>query len=158
MSKSACHLLDQYLDCQIILGSVHILLIRKIGSIHPITKRLHFLAFDCNDLDEDLKSFARCLLTSVLVGIDCKEEYLPQRVAMQFGYDQDLPAAAFPVSSISWENARFAVLPRSFPPCVSIRYFNWLARSKSARKAALRDIKRNQNRSSPSVLAKRHVD
>ncbi|XWS09820.1 hypothetical protein CRYUN_Cryun39dG0022300 [Craigia yunnanensis] len=77
---------------------------------------------------------------------------------MQFAYDQDLPAAAFPVSSISWENARFALLPRSFQPCVSIMYFNWLARSKSARKAALRDIKRNQNKSSPSVLTKRNVD
>ncbi|XWS11205.1 hypothetical protein CRYUN_Cryun38cG0064200 [Craigia yunnanensis] len=125
---------------------------------HPsYYKETKFLAFDYDDPDEDLKSFARCLHTSVLVGIDCKEEYLPHRVAMQFGYDQDLPAA-FAVSSISWENAWFAVLPRSFQPCVSVRYFNWWTRSKSARKAALRDIKRNQNRSSPSVLTKRNVD
>ncbi|XP_022717679.1 uncharacterized protein LOC111276135 [Durio zibethinus] len=116
-----------------------------------------FLAFHYNDPDEDLKSFARCLHTSVLVGIDCKEEYFPHRVAMQFGYDQDLPAA-FPVSSISWENVRFALLPRSFQPCVSVRYFNWWARSNSARKAALGDIKRNQNISPTSVPAKRNVE
>ncbi|XVF03911.1 hypothetical protein REPUB_Repub05bG0034400 [Reevesia pubescens] len=116
-----------------------------------------FVAFNYDDPDEDLKSFARCLHASVLVGIDCKEDYLPHRVAMQLGYDQDLPAA-FPVSSFSWENARFAVLPRSFQPCVSVRYFNWWARSMSAPKAALRDIKRNQNRSSPSALAKRNVE
>ncbi|XWS51896.1 hypothetical protein CRYUN_Cryun11dG0021100 [Craigia yunnanensis] len=125
---------------------------------HPSYYReTKFLAFDYNDPDEDLKSFARCLHTSVLVGIDCEEEYLPHRVAMQFGYDQDLPAA-FPVSSVSWENARFTVLSRSFQPCVSVRYFNWWTRSKSARKAALRDMKRNENRSPPSVLAKRNVE
>ncbi|KAK6269716.1 hypothetical protein POUND7_006821 [Theobroma cacao] len=107
--------------------------------------------------DEDLKSFARCLHTSLLVGLDCKEEYLPHRVAMQFGYDQDLPAA-FPVCSMPWENARFAVPPRSFEPCASVRYFNWWIRSKSARKAALRDVKRTQNRSPQSVLAKRNVE
>ncbi|XP_007020919.2 PREDICTED: uncharacterized protein LOC18593573 [Theobroma cacao] len=125
---------------------------------HPsYYKETKLLAFDCNDPDEDLKSFARCLHTSLLVGLDCKEEYLPHRVAMQFGYDQDLPAA-FPVCSMPWENARFAVPPRSFEPCASVRYFNWWIRSKSARKAALRDVKRTQNRSPQSVLAKRNVE
>ncbi|XP_021288313.1 uncharacterized protein LOC110419543 [Herrania umbratica] len=79
------------------------------------------------------------------------------RVAMQFGSDQDLPAA-FPVCSMSWENARFTVPPRSFEPCASVRYFNWWIRSKLARTAALRDVKRMQNRSSQSVLAKRNVE
>ncbi|XVF78246.1 hypothetical protein PTKIN_Ptkin14bG0115200 [Pterospermum kingtungense] len=97
--------------------------------------------------DEELKSFAICLQTSILVGIDCKEEYLPHRVAMQFGYDQDL-LAAFPVSSIS--NDRFAVVPRSLQQCVSVRYFNCWARSNSARKAALRGMKCSPS----SVLAK----
>ncbi|OMP04445.1 hypothetical protein COLO4_09640 [Corchorus olitorius] len=113
--------------------------------------------FNCNESDEDLKSFARCLITSVLVGIDCKEEYLPHRVAMQFGFDQDLPAA-FPVSSISWENALFAVPPMSFEPCVSLRYSNWWKKCDLARKEALRGINRNQNSSSPLALAKRDVE
>ncbi|XVF78233.1 hypothetical protein PTKIN_Ptkin14bG0113900 [Pterospermum kingtungense] len=94
---------------------------------HPsYCKEIEFLSFDSSNTDEELK------------------------VAMQFGYDQDLPAA-FPVSSIS--NARFAVVTRSFQLCVSVRYFNWCARSNCARKSALRDMK-----SSPSsVLAKRNM-
>ncbi|GMY24747.1 serine/threonine-protein phosphatase 7 long form like [Fagus crenata] len=42
-------------------------------------------------LDEELQSFARCLRVSELVGLGCIEQYLPHRVAMQFGLDQDLP-------------------------------------------------------------------
>ncbi|XVF77821.1 hypothetical protein PTKIN_Ptkin14bG0077500 [Pterospermum kingtungense] len=125
---------------------------------HPsYYKQSSFLAFDYNDRDDDLNSFARCLVACVLVGLDCKEEYLPHRVAMQLGYDQGLPAA-FPVSTILWENARFSVQSRSFRPCVSVRYVNWWTRSMSARKAALKNITSNQNRSSPSVLAKRNAD
>ncbi|KAJ6423230.1 hypothetical protein OIU84_024213 [Salix udensis] len=29
-----------------------------------------------------------------LVGLDCKDSYLPHRVAMQFGMDQDLPGGS----------------------------------------------------------------
>ncbi|XVE80357.1 hypothetical protein DITRI_Ditri14bG0133200 [Diplodiscus trichospermus] len=127
--------------------------------VHPsYYKETKMLAFYCGESDEELKSFARCLLTTTLVGIDCEEKYLPQRVAMHFGYDQDLPANFFPVSNVSWENAMFAVLPRSFQPCVSDRYSNWWTRSMLARKEAMRDVKGNENRRSPSVLAKRNVE
>lgn len=131
---------------------------------HPsYYKETKLLVFDYNDPDEELKSFARCLAACVLVGIDCKEEYLPHRVAMQFGFDQDLPAA-FPVSTVLWENASFAVLPSSFRPCVSDRYLNWWNTSMSARKAALKkNITSNKNRSSSptsssSVRAKRKAN
>ncbi|GAV68630.1 PMD domain-containing protein, partial [Cephalotus follicularis] len=43
------------------------------------------------DLDDELQSFARCLRGSELVGLNCIEQYLPHRVAKQFGLDQDLP-------------------------------------------------------------------
>ncbi|KAL8132916.1 hypothetical protein AgCh_008410 [Apium graveolens] len=44
-------------------------------------------------VDSDaVESFARCLRTSVLVGLESTEQYLPHRVAMQFGLDQDLPS------------------------------------------------------------------
>jgi hypothetical protein len=43
------------------------------------------------DVDEELKSFTRCLRACELVGIGCVEQYSPHRVAMQFGMDQDLP-------------------------------------------------------------------
>ncbi|XP_058784222.1 protein MAIN-LIKE 2-like [Vicia villosa] len=41
-------------------------------------------------LDEELLSFAQCLRACELVGIGCREKYLPHRVAMQFGVDQDI--------------------------------------------------------------------
>jgi len=37
-------------------------------------------------------SFVICLRVSELVGIDSIEQYLPHRVAMQFGMDQDVPS------------------------------------------------------------------
>ncbi|KAH7836289.1 hypothetical protein Vadar_034345 [Vaccinium darrowii] len=42
-------------------------------------------------LVEVMESFARCLRVSELVGLDCMEQYLPHRVSMQFGMDQDVP-------------------------------------------------------------------
>ncbi|KAK0602133.1 hypothetical protein LWI29_030642 [Acer saccharum] len=56
-------------------------------------------------LSEEFESFARCLRISELVGLDCVEHYLPHRVAMQFGIDQDLPACvarANETFSIAW--------------------------------------------------------
>ncbi|KAG9141682.1 hypothetical protein Leryth_019305 [Lithospermum erythrorhizon] len=44
-----------------------------------------------DDDDGTLESFAQCLRVCELQGIDCKELYQPHRVAMQFGYDQDVP-------------------------------------------------------------------
>ncbi|XP_020417886.1 uncharacterized protein LOC18780617 [Prunus persica] len=69
--------------------------------------------------DENLRSYIRCLCTSELVGVEpCKEKYFPNRVAMQFGMDQDLPG-------------EFSKL--SFEPSVSARYLHWWKISKSAR-------------------------
>ncbi|CAH9135697.1 unnamed protein product [Cuscuta epithymum] len=43
--------------------------------------------------DEEVHEFVRCLRVSELVGLEgCIEQYLPHRVAMQFGMDQDVPA------------------------------------------------------------------
>ncbi|XWS27866.1 hypothetical protein CRYUN_Cryun25bG0016500 [Craigia yunnanensis] len=44
-----------------------------------------------SSLDDELLSFDRCLRASKLVGLDCIEQYLPHRVALQFGMDQDIP-------------------------------------------------------------------
>ncbi|CAA7026690.1 unnamed protein product [Microthlaspi erraticum] len=41
--------------------------------------------------DKNIVSFGRCLRFSKLVGLDCIEPYYPHRVALQFGYDQDVP-------------------------------------------------------------------
>ncbi|CAD5163703.1 unnamed protein product [Musa acuminata subsp. malaccensis] len=60
----------------------------------------------CGDAskDEELRSFAQCLRAAELVGVDCIEQYLPHRVAMQFGFDQDLPCHV-PRSNAMWEAA-----------------------------------------------------
>ncbi|MCI04477.1 serine/threonine-protein phosphatase 7 long form-like protein, partial [Trifolium medium] len=44
------------------------------------------------DLDEKMLSFVTCMRVSELVGFDSIEQYLPHRVAMQFGMDQDVPS------------------------------------------------------------------
>jgi len=35
-------------------------------------------------------AFAGCVRVSMLFGVGCSEQYLPHRVAMQFGTDEDL--------------------------------------------------------------------
>ncbi|KAA8526962.1 hypothetical protein F0562_008809 [Nyssa sinensis] len=58
-------------------------------------------------LGEELHSFARCLRVSELVGLDCIELYLPHRVAMQFGLDQDIPghvARSNTTPEVAWNN------------------------------------------------------
>ncbi|CAI9117790.1 OLC1v1019275C1 [Oldenlandia corymbosa var. corymbosa] len=43
------------------------------------------------NIDSEVETLVRCWRTSELVGFDCKEQYLPHRVGMQFGFDQDVP-------------------------------------------------------------------
>ncbi|WCJ32890.1 Aminotransferase-like plant mobile domain family protein [Euphorbia peplus] len=54
-----------------------------------------------SDLDDDLLSFIMCLRVSKLVGVDlnCRERYLPHRVARQLGFDQDVPGL---IGQSSW--------------------------------------------------------
>ncbi|CAK7338437.1 unnamed protein product [Dovyalis caffra] len=42
------------------------------------------------ELNEEFKSFGRCLNACELVGVGCIEQICPHRVAMRFGLDQDL--------------------------------------------------------------------
>ena len=85
--------------------------------------------------DQDLQSFAQCLRVCELVGIDCLELYLPHRVAMQFGIDQDLPCtvtrflknpetAWSNYSKLIW-NAKLYVPARLFEADVTTRYLAW---------------------------------
>ncbi|XP_008803640.4 uncharacterized protein LOC103717142 [Phoenix dactylifera] len=89
----------------------------------------------CADKDEDLRSFAQCLRASALVGVDCVKQYLPHRVAMQFGLDQDLPAyvprsystweAAWKTYEIDADNVVFYVPPQLFESDVTLQYSVW---------------------------------
>ncbi|CAB4308204.1 unnamed protein product [Prunus armeniaca] len=84
--------------------------------------------------DENLRSYIRCLCASELVGVEhCKEKYFPNRVAMQFGMDQDLPGEFSKLYFAPGTDVGFFVPPRSFEPSVSARYLHWWKISKSAR-------------------------
>nr|CAD1841049.1 unnamed protein product [Ananas comosus var. bracteatus] len=54
--------------------------------------------------NEESRSFAVCLRDCELVGVDCIEQYLPHRVARQFGLDQDVPCT-IPRANSKWEDA-----------------------------------------------------
>ncbi|KAE9619673.1 putative protein-serine/threonine phosphatase [Lupinus albus] len=60
------------------------------------------------EFDKELLSFVTCLRASELVGIgSIIEQYLPHRVSMQFGMDQDVPGCVprrNQTKAIAWEN------------------------------------------------------
>lgn len=86
---------------------------------------------------QELESFVRCVRVSELVGLeDCVEQYLPHRVAMQFGMDQDLPFCVLqdkPVDpDIAWNGyirpvgeAKIYIPSRLSLPRVTSRYLQW---------------------------------
>ncbi|XP_051151795.1 uncharacterized protein LOC127265828 [Andrographis paniculata] len=91
------------------------------------------------DEDEDLEGFIRCLRASELVGLSSDpnsiKQYLPHRVAMQFGLDQDIPGHVPRVNvnvNIAWADFTRPVkdsevyIPGnlSVPQC-TIRYADW---------------------------------
>ncbi|CAI9088442.1 OLC1v1022769C1 [Oldenlandia corymbosa var. corymbosa] len=90
-----------------------------------------------SSIDEEQEVLLRWLTISELVGIDsnCIEQYLPHRVAMQFGLDQDVPGPVARVNSsqiMAWENynreirdGRLYVPSRLFESDVTTRYLQW---------------------------------
>lgn len=61
----------------------------------------------CVGSDENIVAFGRCLRFSKLVGLDCIEPYYPHRVALQFGYDQDVPGvvpARIETPELAWKD------------------------------------------------------
>ncbi|KAK3199212.1 hypothetical protein Dsin_022627 [Dipteronia sinensis] len=107
-------------------------------------------------LPEEFGSFALCLRTSQLVGLDCVEHYLPHRVAMQFGMDQDLPACVARANDtpdhVAWTLyckpitcAKLYIPPRLYEAGMTARYSNWWKESILRLKVeseAVRPIKR----------------
>uniref|UniRef100_A0A3Q7HI82 Aminotransferase-like plant mobile domain-containing protein n=1 Tax=Solanum lycopersicum TaxID=4081 RepID=A0A3Q7HI82_SOLLC len=87
-------------------------------------------------LEQGMESFIQCLRVCELVGLDCQEPYRPNRVAMQFGYDQDFPKwiPRSPSSpELAWYNysrpidsdLRFYCPSRLFEADVTKRYLEW---------------------------------
>ncbi|KAL9232363.1 hypothetical protein vseg_007484 [Gypsophila vaccaria] len=88
-----------------------------------------FMDFPCSDMP----SYGWFCKSCVLVGVKGKEEYNPHRVAMQFGFDQDLPGE-MDVSETSVDQVGFWVPSRNFHPGMTRRYYDWWKESMSSRK------------------------
>ncbi|GMJ12726.1 hypothetical protein HRI_004941800 [Hibiscus trionum] len=105
-------------------------------------------------LDKELESFVRCLKASELVGVDCIEQYLPHRVARQFGMDQDIPGCV-PQSEnqtpqIAWLNycesltgVKLYIPSRLYKAGVTARYLKWWKDSVLESKGTAKGLKKS---------------
>ncbi|XVF70592.1 hypothetical protein PTKIN_Ptkin11bG0174900 [Pterospermum kingtungense] len=85
----------------------------------------------------ELFSFVLCLRPSELVGLGpgSIQQYLPHRVAMQFGIDQDVPchvARSNETPEVAWNNylrpingSKFYVPSRFFESDITVQYLEW---------------------------------
>ncbi|GLU23620.1 hypothetical protein SLE2022_396120 [Rubroshorea leprosula] len=117
-------------------------------------------------LDEQSQVFARFLRVSELVGVGCIEQYLPHRVAMQFGLDQDLPGSFARCNGnprIAWRSynrpindAKLYIPPRLFESDVSTRYSDCWNRSNVVQYDAVKPFVKRQrsSRTFPDISAR----
>ncbi|KAJ7960737.1 Serine/threonine-protein phosphatase 7 long form like [Quillaja saponaria] len=113
-----------------------------------------------SDSDHELKLFAHCLRVCELVGIDSIEQYLPHRVAMQFGMDQDLPgwvAHRNDTPLIAWRNynelmmdTKLYIASRTFKPKVTSRYLDWWRQLTLGKRDSVKAVKQFQKSLSSS--------
>nr|XP_011462096.1 PREDICTED: uncharacterized protein LOC105350834 [Fragaria vesca subsp. vesca] len=77
--------------------------------------------------DDELLSFSICLRVNELFGFGTTQQYHPHRVALQFGYDQDIPAFGAPLKHNTYE---ILYIPsRHSEADASVRYLKWLKES-----------------------------
>ncbi|KAL9666315.1 hypothetical protein QQ045_000643 [Rhodiola kirilowii] len=112
--------------------------------VHPLFKDeeqwISMASVSCH-VGRDIEAFARCLRVSDLVGFGgFVQQYHPHRVAMQFGFDQDVPKyipTQNQAHEITWwyysrplMNTLIIYIPsRISEPSVTKKYFNWWAKS-----------------------------
>ncbi|KAH1083817.1 hypothetical protein J1N35_023578 [Gossypium stocksii] len=113
---------------------------RRIARWHRLNvNEQHILIDSHTHLNEDIHSFARCLRVSELVGLESIEQYLPQRVSLQFGMDQDLPGCFARCNGnpdIAWRNysrpiqdSVLYIPSRLFESDVTLQHSNWWKQS-----------------------------
>ncbi|XP_045822483.1 uncharacterized protein LOC123915413 [Trifolium pratense] len=112
-------------------------------------------------MDKQMHSFVICLRVSELVGFESIEQYLPHRVAMQFGLDQDVPGYVSrfnATNAIAWkyysrpfsDSDKSLYFPsRFFEADVTSRYANWWKKSVSRPQGFIKNVV-PQKRSGPS--------
>ncbi|PSR95617.1 Prophage side tail fiber protein like [Actinidia chinensis var. chinensis] len=123
-------------------------------------KKTEQFVTDCSGLGDDdgLRSFVWALQPCELVGVNCREKYLPHRVARQFGMDQDLPGdCSGSINTGLKRSFSFFVPSREFKPGVSVRYLKWWEDVMLAREDAIKDVlerKGNTKKGESSVKQK----
>ncbi|XP_074271300.1 uncharacterized protein LOC141595223 isoform X2 [Silene latifolia] len=99
------------------------------------------------DSDEEWKLFARCLMVGQLNGLDCVENYNPHRVALQFGFDQDIPkSSSYTLDEVGYrmdfEGLKMYLPPRLHEGDITSRYFDWWRKRFAQEEMALVGSKR----------------
>ncbi|CAA6656562.1 unnamed protein product [Spirodela intermedia] len=98
------------------------------------------------DDGDGISLFARFLRPCELVGLDCIEPYSPQRVAMQFGLDQDLPGRLPTYDGGAMEELEVYAPPRLLESDVTRRFYDWQRHCAVARSEAWRSALFQQKR------------
>ncbi|OEL13767.1 hypothetical protein BAE44_0025213, partial [Dichanthelium oligosanthes] len=83
--------------------------------------------------NDELRLLAHCLRSCELVGMDCIEQYLPHRVARQFGLDQDVPMDVRRANQdwvVAWqtydlEGKNMSLFIPQSEPGITARYAQW---------------------------------
>ncbi|KAK7387063.1 hypothetical protein VNO78_27553 [Psophocarpus tetragonolobus] len=100
------------------------------------------------NFDDELESFARCLRVSELVyRQEYIEQYCPNRVALQFGLDQDIPGIVTHYNENPWKSYSqqvidtnlYTALCASHQPNVTSRYYHWWKQSNQSKEGDVRD-------------------
>jgi len=112
--------------------------------------------FNKDLVDKQMLSFFICLRVFELVGCESIEQYLPHRVAMQFGMDQDVPSYVPRFNEtkfIAWKNYCRLISDENlyFPP----RYFEAAVSTRYA-KLGCGDFVKNVVKRKRSAISKRH--
>ncbi|MED6143936.1 hypothetical protein PIB30_010600 [Stylosanthes scabra] len=96
---------------------------------------------------DELDSHIRCLRVSKLVGMSCIEQYFPNRVAMQFGMDQDIPDCTVACCNKDpWMHYSQPVIDANLlsallcagQPDVTSRYYDWWKQSKLQKREGMK--------------------
>ncbi|OVA03376.1 Aminotransferase-like [Macleaya cordata] len=118
--------------------------------------------FDVRPENDELQSFFRCLRACEIFALNGSvEQYLPHRVARQFGFDQEIPGK-FIGANATWElawkayekstrNGKLYIRSRFLESSsVTTRYQEWWKQSMSIREVAIKAILEEQGRSKKS--------
>ena len=109
----------------------------KCGAFYPNDEML--VPFKKDLIVEQMLSFVIFLRVSELVGFESIEQYLPHRVSMQFGFDQDVPGHVSRLNetkAIAWKNysrplsdTNLYFPSKFFEAGITTRYAKWWTKS-----------------------------